>query len=144
MPMSPAIKPLDIILAVFACLAGLMAPVWAIALGGAGHGWVSPLFSSLGMLLAGPLAGVACVWRNQRWGIWLACALALAFVAGDYLVWSLTRREGFGYFWKVWNYGPEIVAAWSCAWFYPQGADCSRSRPSGNGMAGWPTEECKA
>ena len=120
MPILSAIKPLDIILAVFACQAGLAAPVLAVTLSGAGHGWVSPFFPSFGLLLAGPFAGVAWVWRKRGWGLLLGCALAVLFTVGDYLLWFLTRREGFGYFCKVWDYGPAIVVLWFSAWLYPQ------------------------
>jgi len=115
-----AIRLLGIILGAFACQAGLWAPIWAIALAGAGHGWVSPLFPSLGFLLAGPLAGAAWVWRDRRWGVLLGCLLALLFIASDYLLWSRTEREGLGYFWKAWDYGPSIMVVWFSAWLYPR------------------------
>jgi len=50
----------------------------------------------------------------------LGCVLVVLFTAGDYLLWSHTQREGFGYFWKVWDYGPTIVVLWFSAWLYPQ------------------------
>jgi hypothetical protein len=109
-------KPLDIILAVFACLAGMAAPVWAFALAGGGHGWVSPLWPSLGVLLA----GAAWLGRKQPLSLLLSFFLALVFAAGDSLLWSRTQQEGLGYFWKAWHYGPSIVVLWFSAWLYPQ------------------------
>jgi hypothetical protein len=104
--------------AAVAGMVGLCAPTLAFIIGGVGHGWVAPLFPSLGLVVVGPLVGVAWIWQDRWWGLILTCLLAVLLIAGDGFILSQTQAYMDG-FWRAWQRTTGFVIAWFVVWAYP-------------------------
>ena len=83
----------------------------AFIIGGGGHGWVSTLISSVGLVLL-PAALIAWA-RHHRPTAIVAAALA---IAADIAMAIATAREGFEYVERVFESFPVLVLAWLLLW----------------------------
>lgn len=87
----------------------------AFIIGGGGHGWVSSLISSAGLVLL-PLASVAWVRRRRSLAV---TTLALGGVV-DVALFVATTREGFEYVERIFATIPLLVLAWGALWSFWQ------------------------
>lgn len=86
-----------------------------IALGGAGHGWISAGITSVAILTA-PLTGLAWALRRRLGGRILAGLLVLAAVAANGGLVVSTSREGWGYAEDAWSDAPIALSIWFILW----------------------------
>ena len=79
----------------------------ALALAGAGHGWITPFWASIVLWIAYPLA----LLRVGK------LPLVVMAIAGDAMLMTQTAREGIEYFWKVVRFdGWAVVVLWLAIW----------------------------
>jgi hypothetical protein len=95
---------------VYGCLIALI----ALLLGGAGHGWGSPLISATGVFLL-PAFGVAQAFPRQIRATVLML-LAAGMLLTDALLALATWAEGTEYVFKAWAAFPWAVLLWAALW----------------------------
>lgn len=81
-------------------LVGLFSLYVALAMTGAGHGWVTPFFFSLACPILFPLAAVRLA-RADRGGVGMSVAIVILAVVLDLLLLNATISEGVGYMHRV-------------------------------------------
>ena len=90
---------------------GLVVSGLAFIIAGGGHGWVSSLLSSAGLLLL-PMAGFA--WSRRHRIIAVIATAAGALVDAAIVV--ATTREGFEYVERIFATVPLLVILWAALW----------------------------
>jgi hypothetical protein len=91
---------------------GLGVTALALAMSGFGHGWGSPLLSSVSIVGA-PLAGLAWSLRKRRGGFLIASAVLVGALGFDLMLWRATLNEGTSYLARVWRNGASLVLIWA-------------------------------
>jgi hypothetical protein len=111
-------RPLDIagiVLGSLALQASIAAPLLAILLAGAGHGWCAAIQVSWITVFMGPLTIVGAVFRRQYWALAISCVLLGLMASADHTLMARTRGEQ-EYFERVWEQAPVLVVGWFAAW----------------------------
>jgi hypothetical protein len=100
--------------------AGLSAPIFALLLAGAGHGWCTPIQVCWIAFATSPLVVLSWGFRRRWWGQALALLLIAVFAAADFLLVTWTQGE-LEYLNLVWERGGGMVMMmWFAVWLYPQ------------------------
>ena len=81
---------------------------------GAGHGWVSPFYVSISLLLLYPAAVVRLFSKEQSPAA--DGSLLLAAATLDLLLLWCSLAEGSQYVVRIWRFDPALVAGWAALW----------------------------
>src|SRR6476620_3230674 len=95
----------------FACITAFLAALLA----GAGHGWMSAIWCSLGVFIL-PVFGVAFAYQRTRLGETLLRVVAAAMVVIDIIIVGSSQQEGWSYFNKVAERLPLELGVWMSCW----------------------------
>lgn len=105
-----------IILAIVGLLIAAFARMVAVGMVGGGHGWVTPMFFSLALFLAYPVALLRLTATGPRWVVVDLVIVGLAGLA-DVALLLATIQEGMEYFWRVLGSFALIPILWLAIWF---------------------------
>jgi hypothetical protein len=86
-----------------------------LVLAGGGHGWNTASLSCASILIA-PAGGLAFSRRSEAAGAWLARFVVAAYAVVDVAILVLTKREGWAYVARAWQYVPASLLIWLVAW----------------------------
>ncbi|WP_165248593.1 hypothetical protein [Paludisphaera soli] len=103
-----------IALGVFGVAYGSFLAASAFVLGGGGHGWCSPILSSIGVFLV-PAFGVALAYPPERRRPMIKMIAAVVILT-DLLLVIASWQEGASYIAKVWSTIPRLVVIWAILW----------------------------
>jgi hypothetical protein len=90
--------------------------VVAVGLAGGGHGWCSPVVTSITGLFLIPACGVALVGPPARYKRVLSWIVATGMILADLHLVQSTQWEGVQYLSKVWSFAPGVVVLWLVLW----------------------------
>jgi hypothetical protein len=109
--------PLAIGLAIAGVVFGLSLGLIGFFLGGAGHGWVSGIWSGLAVFIL-PVFGVALAYGKHVFGRVLLVFVVVAMIAVDGLILYMAWGEGSHYLHKLWAApgGLGMWLFWLCLW----------------------------
>lgn len=99
--------------AVTACIVGLVGLLGGFMVAAGGDGWVSPLWVSLLLPIAYPVA--VWRWQTQVVAVWVDAILSLTVVGADIALVYATLNE-LSYFQRIWRSAPIIAAPWAAIW----------------------------
>jgi FtsH-binding integral membrane protein len=83
--------------------------LFAFAMGGAGHGWLTPLFVSLSGFVLFPLTFSCAATRASRT---LCMAVLVLLALADVALYLKTQNEGVEYFYRAGGFGLFWIAMW--------------------------------
>jgi hypothetical protein len=97
-------------------LIAAFASMLALGMAGAGHGWVTPFFFSMGLFLAYPAVLLRLAAIGPKWFVVDLVIVGLAGIA-DLALFVATLREGTEYFWRVVDAFAWAPILWLLLWF---------------------------
>lgn len=105
--------PVALGLAVLGALYGLVTAFFAVAMGGAGHGWAGA-YESVTALILVPVLGIALAYRDHDAGLILGLLLAVAMIVVDARIILSTVEGGAD---EVSRALRGVVSLWTPFWF---------------------------
>jgi hypothetical protein len=100
----------------FGLAIGVVLSWGALAVAGAGHGWIAPARICWTTLLIGPLAGVAWSYRRKRIGRILCFVLLVITFGTDLILLVDTWRDSQHPFSRLWESERQAIITWLILW----------------------------